>query len=57
MLSETEAIIGCRGVFYSAEELIAMILQKAKEYAETFAGRYFNGRQHFLANLHKLKYL
>jgi len=29
----------CRDVFYSAEELVAMILQKAKEYSETFAGR------------------
>jgi len=33
-----ETIVGCRDVFYSPEELIAMILQKAKEYAETFAG-------------------
>jgi len=31
-------IVCCRGVFYSPEELIAMILQKAKEYSETFAG-------------------
>jgi len=31
-------VVCCRGVFYSPEELIAMILQKAKEYSETFAG-------------------
>jgi len=29
----------CRDIFYSPEDLIAMILQKAKEYAETFAGK------------------
>jgi len=34
-----ESVVGYRDVFYSPEELIAMILEKAKEYAETFAGR------------------
>jgi len=34
----SETTVGCRDVFYTPEELIAMILQKAKEYAETFAG-------------------
>jgi len=37
-LNVNETDVCCRGIFYSPEELVAMILQKAKEYTETFAG-------------------
>lgn len=38
--SKMQYFVSFRSTFFSPEELIGMILQQAKEYAETFAGDY-----------------
>jgi len=50
----------CRDVLFSPEELIAMMLQKAKDYAETFAGTIHNAFvliKKFYYNVHKFSLL